>query len=263
VIVERAFDTPSSVIAYGRRGADSVVLKVIKQPGDEWRAGEVTRAFQGRGMVRALEVVPGAALLERLAPATPLVHVVRRGDDDGATAILCDVIEAMSPSAMATPCPTVRDWGRGFDRYDASTDGRIPRDLAATGQREFLELCDSQRNPRLLHGDLHHYNVVRDRLRGWVAIDPKGVVGELEYEIGAALRNPTERPDLLAASTIARRVTLFTSRLKLDAVRILRWAFAQAILSAIWSVEDGEDVDSTNPAVVLATTLRPMLDDSR
>ena len=42
----------------------------------------------------------------------------------------------------------------------------------------------------LLHGDLQHYNVLLDKDRGWVAIDPKGVVGELEYEVGALLRNP-------------------------------------------------------------------------
>jgi streptomycin 6-kinase len=43
---------------------------------------------------------------------------------------------------------------------------------------------------RLLHGDLQHYNVLLDRKRGWLAIDPKGVVAEGEFELGAALRNP-------------------------------------------------------------------------
>ena len=57
-------------------------------------------------------------------------------------------------------------------------------------QRLYVGLCASQTSTRLLHGDLHHYNILRDGDRGWVAIDPKGVVGEVEYEIGAALRNP-------------------------------------------------------------------------
>lgn len=50
--------------------------------------------------------------------------------------------------------------------------------------------------------DLQHYNVLFDDARGWLAIDPKGVVGEVEYEIGAILRNPIERPDLFAAPEI-------------------------------------------------------------
>jgi streptomycin 6-kinase len=62
-------------------------------------------------------------------------------------------------------------------------------------------LCSSQRYRRLLHGDLHHGNVLHDSERGWVAIDPKGVLGEPEYEIGVALRNPIEiRGSLLLAS---------------------------------------------------------------
>jgi streptomycin 6-kinase len=40
--------------------------------------------------------------------------------------------------------------------------------------------------------DLHHYNVLSDSGRGWLAIDPKGLVGEVEYEVGAAIRNPID-----------------------------------------------------------------------
>lgn len=122
-------------------------------------------------------------------------------------------------------------------------------------------LCDSQRCTRLLHGDLHHHNVLFDFDRGWVAIDPKGVVGEIEYEIGAALRNPYERPDLFASpATVERRLQLFTSKLNLDFKRALAWGFAQAVLSAIWSVEDGFAVDARNPSIMLAEAIRPMLE---
>ncbi|HEX6050581.1 MAG TPA: aminoglycoside phosphotransferase family protein [Gemmatimonadaceae bacterium] len=260
VTVVRAFDTPSSCIVVGWRGGEPVLLKIVKRGGDEWRAGEVTRAFGGQGMVRVLDAAPGAVLLERLEPATPLVEIVRHGDDDRATAILCDVIAAMSPDPASREWPTVRDWSRGFDRYVVGRDQQLPRELVAFGQHTYLDLCESQRHVRLLHGDLQHYNVLYDRSRGWIAIDPKGVVGELEYELGAALRNPVERPDLVATpANVERRVAVFASRLSLDAERVMRWAFAQAILSAIWSVEDGERVGPESPALGLAATLRTML----
>jgi streptomycin 6-kinase len=88
-------------------------------------------------------------------------------------------------------------------------------------------------------------------------------VGEAEYEIGAALRNPYERPDLFAdPTTIARRVDTFARELHLDAGRILGWAFAQAVLAAAWAVEDGAAIEPDNGWIALANCLRPMLGDA-
>jgi streptomycin 6-kinase len=84
--------------------------------------------------------------------------------------------------------------------------------------------------------------------RGWLAVDPKGVVGEVEYEMGALLRNPVELPDILTSpAIIERRIDAASRRLGLDAARVLRWAFAQAVLSAIWMVEDGGVIDVDAP----------------
>src|ERR1700694_1507584 len=187
--------------------------------------------------------------------------------DGEATDFLADVIQQMSARASSTDpldlpkdCPTVHDWAKGFERYISAGDNQIPKDLVAAGQRVYLALCASQRRPRLLHGDLQHYNVLFDSNRGWLATDPKGVVGEIEYEIGAALRNPFEQPDLfLSRATIERRLGQFTTKLNLDFERALGWAFAQAVLSAIWGIEDGFVVDVTNPSLRLANVIRPML----
>ena len=146
-------------------------------------------------------------------------------------------------------------------RYRDHGDGQIPRALVDQAEALYLELCTSQRRPRLLHGDLQHYNVLYDHVRGWVAIDPKGVVGELEYEIGASLRNPIEAPALFTSATVVRaRIDRLCGALALDSRRALAWSFAQAVLSAIWSVEDGFVVRASDPVLVLARTLRRMLD---
>jgi len=254
-------ETPSSFVAFGRRGPRPVVLKVVRQRGDEWRSGEVLDAFAGRGSVRVYEWVAGAILLERLHPGTSLAGLSLAGRDDEATEILCQVIQHMShPRESPALFATVEDWGRGFERYLASGDRQIPRDLAEQGRHLYLDLCASQQKVRLLHGDLQHYNVLFDVERGWLAIDPKGVVGEVEYEIGAALRNPYERPELLASPlTVESRLRRYEAMLKIDAARALRWSFAQAVLSAIWSIEDGLTVDEKNPALMLAETIRPMI----
>jgi streptomycin 6-kinase len=69
-------------------------------------------------------------------------------------------------------------------------------------------------------------------------------------------------PELLAdPATIDRRIRTLSSRLGLDADRVLRWGYAQAVLSAIWVVEDGYVLDPSNPSLQLAHALEPMSAD--
>ncbi len=262
VTVESTTHTQSSILAFGTRGDRAVVLKLVRAPGDEWRAGEVLAAFRGAGTVRVLAQVPGAVLLEQLVPGTSLVPLVLDGRDDEATEILAGVIQRMGANSPVLEWPvTAEEWGRGFGRYLDSGDTQVPAGLAGRAGEMCASLCASQRHTRLLHGDLQHYNVLFDAERGWLAIDPKGVVGEVEYELGANLRNPGERPDLFAApDVIARRVGLYEARLGVDADRTLRWAYAQAVLSAIWLVEDGFPVDAEHPSLQLARAMEPLLD---
>jgi streptomycin 6-kinase len=261
VSIDDQFETESSVIAFGRRDDCRVVLKVVKRRGDEWHSGEVLRAFDGRGVARVLEHVEGAMLLERLDPGTSLAQIACDDRDEEATTVLAGVIASMSPGHAPASCPTVSDWGRGFSRYLATSDAQVPADLVRLAARRSEQLCESQRDVRLLHGDLQHYNILHDRDRGWVAIDPKGVIGELEYELGAALRNPTERPEVFTDPTTIRcRVSALSSALSLDAERITAWAFVQAVLSAIWGVEDGYTITAEDPVLRLARTLEAMLE---
>ncbi len=212
-------------------------------------------------MVRVYEYIEGAVLLERLSPGTSLVDMALDGRDEEATEVIAGVIQRMShPGELLKGFTTVEEWGKGFQRYLASGDNQVPAALVEQGRRSYEELCATQRSVRLLHGDLQHYNILFDDERGWTAIDPKGVVGEIEYEIGASLRNPWEKPEMFACpETVERRLKIYEERLKLDIKRALGWGFAQAVLSAIWSVEDGFAIDDKNPALRLANAIQPML----
>jgi streptomycin 6-kinase len=202
------------------------------------------------------EHAAGAVLLERLVPGTPLVTLVLGGRDDEATEVLAALLRRMSPGDPPAGCATVEAWGLGFERYLATNDARIARELVLLAQRVHSELAAAQREPALLHGDLQHYNVLRDEHRGWIAIDPKGVIGELEYEIGASLRNPYERSDLIALpEVIERRLGIYYAALGIDVDRARAWAFAQAVLSAIWSIEDGHTVNANTAALRLASAI--------
>jgi len=260
VTLDEIRETPTSLIGFGVRNGVRVVLKITKQVGDESHSGEVLKAYGGKGAVRVYESEPNAVLLERLEPGEQLVNLVRQSRDDEATNILAEVIAKLANHEAPIDCPTVTDWGRAFDRYLKSGDEQIPREVVEEAREMYAELASSQRQTMLLHGDLQHYNVLFDNERGWVAIDPKGVIGELEYELSAALRNPIELPDVFANPvTINRRLETLTSKLNLDYSRALRWSYTQSILSAIWDIEDNHQLTPNNPSLLLASSLKRIL----
>ena len=260
VIVDEEVETGTSFIAFGTRGGAGVVLKVSKAR-DEWHSGQILAAFGGHGTVRVYEHTGGAVLLERVEPGTSLSEIVFSGREGEAVDILAHVIREMTRAPLPeSDAPSVEEWGVSFERYLQSDDQQIPRGLVTSAQSLYADLCASQKQPRLLHGDLHHYNVLLDARRGWLAIDPKGVVGELEYEIGAALRNPYDRPELFTSPEIIQeRVARFAPALNVDPTRVRAWGFSQAVLSAVWSVEDGEAVTPEDARLLLASALRPIL----
>lgn len=253
-------ETPTSLIGFGVHGDVRVVLKISKQVGDESHSGEVLKAYRGDGAVRVYESDTGAVLLERLEPGEQLVNLVKHGRDVEATEILAKVIAKLANHEAPIGCPKVTDWGRAFDRYLQSGDEQIPREVVEEAREMYDALASSQRQTMLLHGDLQHYNVLFNNERGWVAIDPKGVIGELEYELNPVLRNPIEFPDVFASRvTITRRLETLTTTLHLDYSRALRWSYAQSILSAIWNIEDSHPLTPNNPSLLLADSLKRML----
>ena len=260
VTVVEIRETEGSLLGFGLSNGRRVVLKVSSLS-DEMNSGTVLEAFQGAGTVRVHKSDHGAVLLERLDPATELVELVRSGRDDEATHILANTIGLMANHEPPPGCPTLFDWVRGFDRYlSEHSGGPISLQLVREAESVYRNLALSQRQTMLLHGDLHHYNVLFDSTRGWISIDPKGVVGELEYELGAIIRNPVELPDFyISRAVIERRLMQLTEALGLDYDRALRWTFAQAVLSAIWDVEDGVTVTSDHPSLCLAELTRMLL----
>ena len=57
---------------------------------------------------------------------------------------------------------------------------------------------------------------------------------------------------------VERRLETLTASLHLDYQRALYWSFAQAVLSAIWSLENGFEVTSQHPTLKRARVIRSM-----
>jgi streptomycin 6-kinase len=232
-------------VTRARQHPDRAVVLKLGVPGAELaREAQCLIAFGGRGAVRLLEsdLKLGALLLDRITPGWD----IRSLDDAQAISATSDVLKRLHrPAPDASVFPTVQDWGKGFrrlrDKYGGQT-GPIPGAIFARAEATFSDLANSMYRPVLLHGDLHHENILASDRDGWLAIDPQGVIGEPAYEVGAFLRNPMpsllDRPNLEGA--LACRIQLFSETLGLDPIRLRGWGFAQAVLAAVWSIEDHE-----------------------
>jgi streptomycin 6-kinase len=228
-------------VAFVSRGDERLVLKLVPGAGDETRMGAVLGHWGGEGAVRLIASEAGAILMERARPGGDLFDLLEADSDDSATVAACDVMAALRrPAPGGGGFRTVADWGAGFARNRAAAvEAGIEARLIDRAEALFQDLCASQAEPILLHGDLHHHNIVRDAARGWLAIDPKGILGEPAYETGALLRNPIASLERCARpEIIARRTELMAGRLGYDVRRIIGWCFAQWVLADLWAIED-------------------------
>ncbi|HEY69627.1 MAG TPA: phosphotransferase [Anaerolineae bacterium] len=220
-----------------------VVLKVGVPNPELLTEIEALQIFNGRGSVRLLDARPeqGILLLERLKPGESLTAV---SDNEKAISVAVRVMKQLwRPAPAQHSFPTVRRWASGLERLRKAFDGGsgpFPKELVNTAETLFAELIPSSHSPMLLHGDLHHSNILSAEREPWLALDPKGVIGEAAYEVGALLRNPI--PQLLDAPQpkriLARRVDQMAEALGFDRERLLGWGISQAVLSAWWSFED-------------------------
>lgn len=201
-------------------------------------------AFDGQGMARLLELDAdeGAMLLERLEPGRPL-HTLR--DDRTEMAIAAGIMRQLwRPAPSTSRFPSASDWGKAFDRHRAEhggTAGPLPAAIFERGERLYRELDASTTRPLLLHGDFHQGNILSAARQPWLAIDPKGIVGDPAFEIGPLLLNLWE--DLYPISDpediLRNRVRWLADDLGLERERVRLWGIARLVLSAVWSAENG------------------------
>lgn len=225
-----------------RENGGAVVLKAGVPCVELTTEASALEWWGGEGAARLLDAdaESGLLLLERLEPGRLLLEVE---DDDEATRIAAGVMRRLlRPAPKDGPFPHVRDWFRGFERLRATFDGGtgpFPAELVETVERTIAELLATQTDEDvLLHGDLHHWNLLSAEREPWLAIDPKGVVGEPTYETGAWLRNPVGNAP--TKGVLERRIEVLADELGFERTRIRRWGVVHALLSSWWTYEGEE-----------------------
>lgn len=222
-----------------RHGEPAMLKLSIEE--DERLGGAVMEWWEGDGAARVLAREGHALLLERATGPASLSDMARTGRDDEASHILCLAAARLHrPRAKAPPDLTpLSQWFRDLAPA-ASVHGGIISRCAATAET----LLRDQREVVVLHGDLHHDNVLDFGERGWLAIDPKHIVGERGFDYANIFTNPDlsdpARPVATEPGRFARRLEIVAQAAKLDRLRLLSWILAWTGLSAVWFLGDDD-----------------------
>jgi streptomycin 6-kinase len=252
-------------VAPARRADGSAVVLKLGVPGTGHSAREATalEVFAGRGCVRILarDDTRGALLLERATPGVPVSTLVP-GQDERATAALVGVLRELhrpAPDGAALPdLPTRGRCLRSHLRRHRGDDP-LPRNLVRTAANLLDDLCATSTDRVVLHGDLHHDNVLSADRREWLAIDPHGVVGDPGYDVGALLYNPRldhRADDETILDLLPGRVEQLADALGMPVQRVAAWGFVQAVLSEVWRVTDHGAIGGRPLRVALALLRR-------
>jgi streptomycin 6-kinase len=219
------------------------VLKLLP-PSDNFNHELTTMlAWNGNGAAQILryDAERGAMLIERLRPGTELTTLYHQDRDEEATAIACALMPRLaiplrSNSQIPTAAERAADLQNLRKRFNGST-GPFATHLVEAAESLFNDLLASQGPPHLVHADLHHENILQSE-RGWLAIDPHGLIAEREFEAYSWLNNPnglSKNPDLKAITK--RRLHQISDITGFDRERIRGWAIACAVLSSWWSFD--------------------------
>jgi streptomycin 6-kinase len=233
------------VSAARRQGTEPVVLKMAVRPDDLDCETSCLKAFDGQGAVRLLahNFEFGALLLERLRPGEALWTVWSEETDDKQTEIAARCMKQIwRPTQI--PFPTTADWFKAIPAYRNRypVNGPLPANLVERAEAMVVELESSNRERFLLHGDLHHGNILSG-WNEWKVIDPKGVIGDPAFEAAAWLRNPCDR--ILQVHNLSevlhRRLQIIADITDLDPQKLKAWSFCGCVLSACWSTESKDE----------------------
>ncbi len=233
-------DLSYNYVAPARRADGTrAVLKVSRHVGETRTEIAALRLWDGDGAARLLDADPdgGALLIERLEPGTMLSEVAEQ-DDDAATLIAAGVLRRLWRSAPeGHGLRPLESWCAAYDRNREALsrgDGGFPAAIFQRADALRRDLLASTPELTVLHGDIHHYNILRDHRGSWLAIDPDGHAGDRCFDVCQFFRNPRDRA---SPQVNRRRLDIFCAELGLDRQRTKDWCFVHAVLDACWQFE--------------------------
>jgi len=197
------------------------------------------RHRRGSGAAELLkeDVERRAILLERVFPGKNLSELFT-GNEPASIQPAINVLESIQGPPPLDQTPTsLDDWFAGLRRYSST---EFPAEYAEKALTFYETHSRDRARTVYLHGDYHPGNVVNAMRSPYLAIDPKGVVGPIGYDIAVFLNNfhwwQEKRPDI--RERIAPAIEQFSKAFDMDPLEVRQWAYAQMVLSAWWSFDE-------------------------
>ncbi|QBF28071.1 3'-kinase [Pseudomonas tructae] len=228
----------------------AAMLKVAHEPEEQFGA-LLMKWWDGNGAAAVLQHADHGLLLERAQGPNSLTAYAEQGRDAEATRILCAAIARLHAPRHKPLPPLVelRPWFAGLWPA-AEQQGGLYQSCADIAR----QLLDSPQEECVLHGDIHHANILDFGEKGWLAIDPKRLYGERAFDYANLFCDPSH--------AIATNPVLFHQRLQivcqvadLPRQRMLQWIIAWGGLSAAWFLEDDLFEDARTPLSVAQLAL--------
>jgi streptomycin 6-kinase len=219
----------------GHINGNPAMLKIAMDTEEKF-GSLVMQWWDGDGAARVYAYEGNALLIERAQGTNSLMQMACNGQDDEASRVACTVIAKLH-KPRSTPPPELIPLNIWFEALESAAQregGLLLESLAAA-----RELLASPRDIVVLHGDVHHENVLDFGSRGWLAIDPKRIIGERGYDYANLLCNP-ELPTVTDPIRFIRQSHVIAQAAHLEQRRLLQWTLAYAGLSASWFLEDGD-----------------------
>ena len=242
-----SFTTNSGLLQPALFEGKECMLKIGRREKDT-RANELMIWWQGDGAAKVLRHDQLALLMERAKEGQSLHEMARNGHDTEASCILCGVAARLHSHRPPYPDNLVplTFWFEELPLASAKHGG-----IFTECSRIADSLLDSQQYVIALHGDIHHGNVLDFGDRGWLAIDPKGLVGERGFDYANIFCNP-DAATATQSGRLIEQAAIVADAAGLDQIRLLRWIASWAGLSASWCINDKEDPQQAMSVAKLA-----------
>ncbi len=202
---------------------------------------EMLREYGDKGFCKAYEadIANGVLLIEQIKPGTQLrsepnldkrLHIFSH--------LLRNLhIEPTNKEAY----PTYMGWVSRITEY---MHGRKEYGELYTKMRKAEEicsgLCQKYKGEMLLHGDLHHDNILLGENKCYRIIDPKGVVGDAVFDVPRFILN--EFNDILDDAFTNKYIHIthtLSEELNIPESDIRRLTYVEMCMANCWNVESG------------------------
>lgn len=222
-------------VAKGYQNGKPIILKLGINKEAIMKETECLVAFAHHCVAQVIASQEAMIIMQRAVPGTTLKDYFP-DQEKKALDVFCSVLSQLH----AVPIPANIHFDAVADLLKIlDSDLNIPKEILIKARQLRDILLATTHKQVLLHGDLHHENILRNQ-DGWLVIDPKGFIGDPAFEFATYIYNPI--PELLVyprcKQIINNRIKQCATHFFIGEQRIRDWCFVKAVLSWAWSLED-------------------------